>query len=258
MKKLRNRVERFVRTHDGMRVCLPWAIAAVLALPCGPALAADALVPWSAATGDEPPAPWRVTGLPHQTKPFTRFSVEHQSPAVLRIEADSSYGNLFHPLAPTQLLHHLSWRWELDEPNPRADLHERSAEDAALRVCVLFDLPPEKVPLADRLLLGLARSTSDVPVPGATVCYVWDPKLAPGTALHSPFTGRLRMLVLRSAETPLHHWVPESRDIDADFKRLFGDESDTVPPVIGVAVGADADNTRGHSLAHLGPLTLQP
>ena len=36
------------------------------------------------------------------------------------------------------------------------------------------------------------------------------------------------------------------------------DESKEVPPVTGVAVGADADNTHGHSLAHVADLVLEP
>jgi hypothetical protein len=231
------------------------------ALLCGmalPAQAAEALVPWSAARGSEPPPPWHVSGLPHQSKPFTRFSVERQDTPVLKVESDRSYGNLVHLLQPSTAWHHLSWRWTVDQPVAGADLQHRNTEDMPVRVCVLYDLPHDKIPLVDRALLNLTSGNSDDPVPGATVCYVWDQKLAPGTALHSPFTGRLRMLVLRGHETPLHQWVSESRDLDADFKRLFGEESDTVPPILAVAVGADADNTQGQGLAHVGPLNLGP
>jgi hypothetical protein len=38
--------------------------------------------------------------------------------------------------------------------------------------------------------------------------------------------------------------------------RAFGHETDTVPPLIALLVGADADNTSGHSLAYVGDLTL--
>ena len=48
------------------------------------------------------------------------------------------------------------------------------------------------------------------------------------------------------------------RDVGADFTRLFGAESPTVPPIIGVAVGADADNTKSHSIAYVSNLVLTP
>ena len=44
----------------------------------------------------------------------------------------------------------------------------------------------------------------------------------------------------------------------ADFIELFGDEADAAPPVTGVALGADADNTHSHSLAHVADVVLEP
>ena len=46
--------------------------------------------------------------------------------------------------------------------------------------------------------------------------------------------------------------------IGADFLQLFGDETSTVPPVVAIVVGADADNTAGTSLGYIGDLTLTP
>ena len=43
-----------------------------------------------------------------------------------------------------------------------------------------------------------------------------------------------------------------------DFLALFGDEDPQVPPVAGVLVGADADNTQSHSLGYLRDLHWLP
>ena len=51
-------------------------------------------------------------------------------------------------------------------------------------------------------------------------------------------------------------WRDERRDIAADFRQLFGDESPEVPEILAIALGADADNTRGRSLAHVADLVL--
>ena len=65
-------------------------------------------------------------------------------------------------------------------------------------------------------------------------------------------------MVLRGSESPLGTWQQEQRDLRADFLRAFGDETTTVPPLMAVLVGADADNTRGHGLGWLQDLTLRP
>jgi hypothetical protein len=212
-----------------------------------------------AGSGSAPAAPWRVIGLPRQSKPFTRFSVvELDGVQALRVEADASYGNLIHPLnlaAPPQ---HLVWRWRVDEPIADADLRTREGDDTAVKVCTLWDMPIEQVPFFERQMLRIARARSDDPLPAATVCYVWDTQLPAGTELPSPFTGRLRYVVLRGAGDPLHHWEAERRDIAADFMKLFGHEAKALPPLVGVAIGADADNTRSHSLAHMTQPQLEP
>ena len=123
---------------------------------------------------------------------------------------------------------------------------------------MFFDLPLDKVPFVERQLLRVVSSQSSEPLPAATVCYVWDAHLPVGTAIPNAFTKRVRYKVLESGPARLHQWTPERRNLVADFIELFGDESKEVPPVTGVAVGADADNTHGHSLAHVADLVLEP
>ncbi|MEO7055675.1 MAG: DUF3047 domain-containing protein [Caldimonas sp.] len=208
--------------------------------------------------GDALPAPWHVVGLPGQTKPFTRFAVaDIDGHRAVRIEADSSYGNLVHPLqdAPAG---HLAWQWRVERPLTATDLRQKSGDDTEVKVCVFFDEPMDKLSFGDRQLLRFARSRSSEPLPSATLCYVWDAKIAAGTALDNAFTRRVRYIVVESGNGRLNQWVAERRDIRADFARTFGDECDTMPPVIGVAIGADADNTHGHSIAYVAGLTLGP
>jgi hypothetical protein len=53
-------------------------------------------------------------------------------------------------------------------------------------------------------------------------------------------------------------WRIERRDVRADFIRLFGDEATEMPDIIGVGIGADADNTQSRSLAYIAELVLEP
>jgi hypothetical protein len=233
-------------------------VAVGLLMLAGAAPAAG-LVPLEAGSGPVPPAPWHVAGLPLQKKPFTRFSIEQvDGRRVLRVEADRSYGNLVHPLPGGDPGRFLSWRWRVDVPNEHANLRTRAGDDSAAEVCVMFDLPLQAVPFVDRQMVRLARTQSAELLPAATVCYVWDTHLPIGTTLDNAFTRRIRLIVLRGADMAPMTWRIERRDVRADFLRLFGDEATEVPDIIGVGIGADADNTQSRSLSHIADLVLEP
>ena len=238
------------------------ALAAVLSLcPAGLALAVEGgnlLTDLTAAPG-APPSPWRFVGLPSQSKPKTQFRVIAQEGArVLEVKADESYGNLVHDLTgASSNARTLSWRWRIEQGNPAGDPNARSGDDHPLAVCAMFDVPLSALPFTERQVLRAARMSSGEDLATATLCYTWDERLASGTVLDSPFTRRVRNMVLRGTGEPLQQWRQEQRDLRADFLKLFGDESSTVPPLLSVAVSADSDNTHRHTLALLSDLVLR-
>lgn len=219
--------------------------------------AEPSLAPFSSATLGSAPAPWRSGNLPGQTKPVTQFEVvDLDGQHVLKVQADKSYGNLVHPWQGT--VHALRWRWRLDKALARSDLRTKAGDDIALKVCVLFDMPTDKLPLSERMQLSLARSLSRENLPAATLCYAWDRYLPVGTVLHNAYTHRLRMIVVDSGEGKLHQWTSHQRDVAADFAALFGEESATLPPATAIGVGADTDNTTDTSVGHVGDLVATP
>jgi Protein of unknown function (DUF3047) len=197
-----------------------------------------------------------VVGLPKQSIPLTRFSVtEIDGRRALRIEADRAYGSLVHAL-PSVAPGVLAWRWRVDQPVDGADLRRRAGDDAPIKVCAFFALPASNLPFMERQLLRLAEARTGEHLPSATLCYVWDEGALPaGTLLHNAHTQRVRFIVLRGARG---QWSDERHDLAADFLRAFGDEARVAPPLEGVAVGADSDNTGSRSLAWLETLSLSP
>ncbi|TAM50697.1 MAG: DUF3047 domain-containing protein [Burkholderiaceae bacterium] len=209
---------------------------------------------------DKPPAPWQILGFPQKNtpKPVTQFDeITLDGARVLRIRTDRSYGNLVDQ-ASGPIPGKLAWSWRVDHPLAGTDIATRSGDDSALKVCVLFAEPLDHVPLVQREVLKVERSSTGQDLPAATLCYLWDSKYPPGTAGNNAFTARLRFIVLRGPEAPLGVWANQTRDVSKDYKLLFGDEDPQVPPVAGVLVGADADNTQGHSLAYLRDLRWLP
>lgn len=233
---------------------LLWALGA-----CATTLAAQGLTPLAPLSPAEGAAPsaWRFVGLPASKKPVpaTRFEwATVQGEGALKVSTQSSYGTWVHDLpriAPTRL----QWRWRLDQPltggQNAPDVLRKAGDDAALKVCVLFDHPLDRVPLLERTVLRLARRVSGEDLPGATVCYVWDSAQAAGLQGANPYSRRVRFITLQGLGSPLGAWQNETRQLANDFAQLFADELPQgagAPPVRAVLLGADSDNTGAQSV----------
>lgn len=201
---------------------------------------------------------WRFVGFPpqHTDLPPTRFEpgAAADNRRGIKVSTARSYGTLVHhwtgPHADT-----LEWTWRLDQPlaggQAPPDLTAKSGDDAALKLCVMFDHPLDRVPFVERTLLRLARSISGEALPAATVCYVWDSAQPAGLRGANPYTRRVRYISVRGTEAPLKQWLTERRQPGRDYLALFKDEtgaSPTVPAVTAVVLGADSDNTGSTSV----------
>ena len=242
--------------RGGLAVAV-FAALAVLSAPC--AVAAPPALPPLVDDAGAVGAGWRVATLPDQKPPVTRYTAETVAgrPA-LRIEATASYGNLVHTLPGVQAPRTLRWDWRLQQPNRAVDLRRKAGDDAAVKVCLSFDLPLEAVPFVERQLLRLARSRSGEALPAATLCWVWAGAEERGALIDNAYSRRVRFIVLRNGSDAAGAWLQESRDVAADFLRAFGDETASVPPLTAVIVAADADNTGGRSVAHVQGLESEP
>ena len=201
---------------------------------------------------------WQVSGLPGNKIPLAHFeSTRLGDEAALKLVTNHSYGVLTHRWsgqAPAEL----AWRWRLDQPLAKADITTKAGDDAALKVCVMFNQPLTDIAFFQRAALALARSATGQDIPNATLCYLWDSRYPAGTRGVNPYTGRVRYLVLNGVEAKTGQWLSQRRRIADDFATLFGTESPLMPPVIAIAVGADSDNTQGSSVAYLAQLRWIP
>lgn len=197
---------------------------------------------------------WQFTGLPKHKAPLSLLepTVLNDEP-VLKLVTQASYGVLTHAWqgpAPE----FLGWRWRLDQALPAADVRTKAGDDAALKVCVMFDQALADIPLFQRAALGLARTATGQNLPSATLCYLWDSRYPAGTPGANPYSARMRYIILNGSESASHQWASQRRRVADDFALLFGDESKTMPPITAIAVGADSDNTQGSSLGFIAGL----
>ena len=249
------------------RVLKPVLALLVLGLACATAsVFAQSLSPLVPADGAAA-STWRFVGFPKSKAdiPPTRFELaEVQGERALKVSTRSSYGTWVHDLAKVNP-GRLQWRWRLDQPltggKVVADILTKAGDDAALKVCVMFDHPLDRVPFVERTLLRIARSVSGEDLPAATLCYVWDSVHPAGLQGANPYTQRVRFITLQGKGAPLAQWQTETRDVAADFAKLFANELPAgagVPQVRAVLIGADSDNTGAQSLGWVRDLQWQP
>lgn len=233
-----------------------WTLAWCAALVAAPAAATP---PHKNFSNYQPGAPLdaalRVLSIP-KIKPNNFSLVDDAGTTVLKIESDNSAASVGLPLpfdpGNTPLL---SWRWKISRALDRADINTRTGDDFAARVYVFFDVPLTSLSFTDRTKIRLARLIAGSDVPTAAICYVWDNQAAIGYNRWSPYTDRVRVIVLQSGGDKANQWVNETRDVAADFRAAFGYSA---PRVTGVAVGNDTDQTGEQVTTWFGDVTFTP
>jgi len=230
-----------------------------LSLAAPMAIGADAaVIPAFSATKPAPglPAQWRAL-VPSTAKAPSFDLVQDAGATVLRVRSQAAAGAAAHALhADLASGPILSWRWKVDRVVERADLATRAGDDFAARVYVFFDVPSTELPLADRIRLAIARLLHGEQLPSTAICYVWDNRHPIGTAVWSPYTDRVRVVVLESGAERVGQWTAERRDLAADYRAAFG-ENAPLRPVSGVAVGNDTDQTGESATAWFADLALE-
>lgn len=227
------------------------ALAAAVPLPPGAILTLGFS---GVSPGATLPDGWRNYRMSRH-KPTARVSVERGPDGnVLWIDADHSAGavarRLDRPAAST-----LGWRWKVNHSVARANIAHRSGNDAAARVYVFFAVPRRRLSWFQRMKLDMAEHVLGHPLPTAALCYLWDNDHAVGSIARSPFFAGVRNIVVESGNGKAGTWQVEHRDLAADYRAAFGRAP---PPISGIAVAADTDNTRSQAQAWFGPLTLTP
>lgn len=229
-----------------------------LAVPLQTARAAEDAPLVSAFSSTPPgalfPQGWQPLQLGRNIAPTRYAMVDDNGRTVLRADAVRSASALtFRTRSPTSDWPILRWSWKIAGMVAGSTAGTRDGDDYPVRLYVSFDLPLEKLSLADRTRLRLARMLHGADLPAATLCYVWDSRTPPGTIIASAYTDRVRMVVVESGSLRIGQWVNYERDIAADYRAAFGEEP---PPISSVTVASDTDNTGESVTAYFGDISL--
>ena len=213
------------------------------------------VTPFSAGVpGNALPPGWTVQTFPRIAN-HTRYAlVRDGATVVVRAEADASASGLaFRVSVPTHEAPVLRWRWKAERLPQGADASTQRGDDAAVRVYVTFRHDPSRLGPVDRLLYEVARAIYGEAPPHASLMYVWDTAGPAGRSFPNPYTPRVRTIVVEGGSARLGQWLDYRRDILADYRAAFGEDP---PPISGVAIMTDADNTGDRASAWYGDVTL--
>ncbi|MFO1396889.1 MAG: DUF3047 domain-containing protein [Burkholderiales bacterium] len=216
------------------------------------------LAPFSSGTpGATLPAGWSPLTFPSIAR-HTRYTLVRDEAGTVVVEAvaqDSASG-LVHKLdVPAAERPRLAWRWKADGPVATGDVTRREGDDYVTRVYVTFRYSPERLSPWQRLRYAALRVVYGEYPPHAGLNYVWDARAPRGTVVPNAYTDRVRMIVVESGAANAGRWLHYERDIVADYRAAFGEEP---PPVSGVAIMTDTDNTGATVIAYYGDVALLP
>lgn len=148
----------------------------------------------------------------------------------------------------------VSWKWKV-EGVLSGDERSKDGDDYAARLYVIFEYEPEKATSYDKLRQALAKSLLSLEPTGNIIAYVWAGGLGKGEVIESPFTTSMKIMAVESGPGLVGGWVAEERNVLEDYKSLFGEEP---PPIAGIAVMTDTDNTNSRVVAYYDDIILKP
>lgn len=128
----------------------------------------------------------------------------------------------------------LSWRWKITQTVKSGNARVKEKDDYAARIYVIFP----------HWFKPLSRSIN----------YIWANKLKLEEVVPSTYFQRSVMLAVESGNGRAGQWVQEERNLVEDYRRLFGEDP---PPVGGIAIMTDTDDTGEEALAWYDDLELR-
>ena len=149
----------------------------------------------------------------------------------------------------------LQWRWKVSNVFDQGDAREKSGDDYPARIYVAFEFQPEKAGFFERAKRKAVELLFGETLPGNALNYIWANTLPEGEFVPNPYTEKTVMVAVNSGSEQIGEWVTIKRDIVADYRKAFGEAP---PPLVGIAIMSDSDNTNEAATAWYGDIVLNP
>ena len=200
------------------------------------------------------PASWNTLTFGSIDEHTSYTLVTDQNIKVVKAESNESASGLtkiiqFNP----NKYPYLSWRWKVNKAIPGTDVTSKSGDDYAARIYVMFQYDVKDLPDDEQSRVYWYQFFNGELPPLATLNYIWGSKMALGRIVSSPYTDRVKMVILKNKNSELHKWHTEERNIYEDYKKAFGEEP---KDVISIAIMTDTDNTNSMAESYFGDIVV--
>ena len=204
----------------------------------------------------EAPKEWSfqaLRGVKHETK-YAYVRDETLNATVLEAVADAAAGALTYRFeGDAQVSSILRFKWRAGNLIASSDPRIKSGDDYVARVYVTFASDPQRASIREKTENAVANLVYGEVPPHAALSYVFTHKAKLGEVITSPFTARVKKIVVDADPESVGKWKSFTRDIYDDYKRAFGEEPTRIS---GIAIMVDTDNTGEKASARFGDITL--
>jgi len=186
----------------------------------------------------------------------TQYSIVHdESETAVRARAEAAASGLIRDIRIDPRAYPvITWRWKVANLIEHADVTRKDGDDYPARIYVIFRDDNEELGFWEKTKSFFFRLAHGVDPPTGALNYVWDTRAPVGTSLPNAYTARVHMIVVASGAANLNRWMTIERDMVADFRAAFGRDP---PPIVGVAIMTDTDNTGESATAWYGDIVFK-
>jgi hypothetical protein len=225
----------------------------------GLANAADApesLTPFSKHTPGTNIPGWTLQPL-RGVKNLTRYALvqdEQANAVVVEATASGAAGALGVRLdGDIKTTPHLRFKWRIGNLIDSSDPTTKAGDDYSARIYVTFAYDAERASLKEKAENAIGRTLFGETPPHAALAYVFTHRAKTNQIIVSPFTNRVKKLVVDADPASVNQWKSFERNVYEDYKRAFNEEPTRIS---GVAIMVDTDNTGEKAQSRFGDVTL--
>jgi hypothetical protein len=142
----------------------------------------------------------------------------------------------------------VEWRWKVNNIYTKGDDGTKAGDDYPMRIYVAFQYDSENEGFFEKIKNSLIKKIYGEYPPQSSLNYVWASKEHKERIMKSPFTSKVKIVVLEQGSLNVGRWEDENINIVDDYRKAFGKEP---PPVADIAVMNDSDNTGESSVSFL-------